>query len=114
MSTETLLSLLPFLIVQIPFLMIYCVGIVLSIVRWKRHPTVSKLCLIAFSSFLLSLSIRNGQQIWIFSAIRREESARTIGTLGAAVGAVASLLTVAGWAILLPAIFGWRSPRPKE
>lgn len=114
MSVESLLSLLPFLIFQVPLALIYCTGVILAVVRWKRHPTVSMLCSIAFVSFLGTVLIHSGQQVWIAISLRREESPADMRIVLTALGVLSSLLTILGWATLLPAIFGWRSARQEQ
>ena len=113
MLTTGLLSLLPALVIQVPLLIIYCAGIILSIVRWKHHPTVSKLCLVSFISFLGTLLIHSGQQVWILTSIGRGVTPATVSGVAIVVGLLTTLLTLLGWATLLPAIFGWRSQNKK-
>ena len=101
--------LLAVLIFQIPFAIIYVVGIILSIVRWRQHPRVSMLCLLAFISFLSTILIHSGMQIFLMASVGREIPSST--TVLFILGLLNSVLSVLGWVLLIPAIFGWRSPR---
>ena len=100
---------------SLPFLLVYSAGIVLSVGFWKRHPMVSLLALTAFLTFFGLLLLNVGLQYWRFVAHDDGEASNQFGT----VFQVAQLLTVVlgtmAWALLLTALFGWRSaPKLQE
>lgn len=92
----------------IPELLVFIVGIILSIVFWKRHPGVSLLCLIAFLIFLGNLLLGSGMNYWIMNG---RENGSPITDIAGVMGVV-TLCRVTfgtiGWILFLTALFGWR------
>ena len=102
-----------FLLSQMPnvsFLIVYCVGIVLALVFWNRHPAVSILCTIAFLIFLGALVMGIGTQIWMTTEAPREMRSEEIGRLLSIAGLIRAVLGTIAWTLLLIALFGWRFP----
>jgi hypothetical protein len=115
MGTGFLSILLSQFAVQVPLYVVWVIGIVLAVVRWRRHPRVSLLLLVALVALLLtSLGLTllrawathqmagpagwTGQQLsWFFSAL---------GLLGV-------LVSAAAWGLTLFAALGWR-PEPVQ
>ncbi len=97
-------------ITNVPFLIVYCVGIVLALLFWKRHPAVSILCIVAFLILLGALITGIGTQIWMTTVASREMRSEEIGRFLSLMGIVRAGLSTVAWALLLTALFGWRSP----
>ncbi len=92
------------------FLIVYFVGIVLALVFWRRHPTVSILCIVAFLILLGALVIGIGTQIWMTAGASRGMRSEEIGRFLSIMGIVRAGLGIVAWTLLLTALFGWRSP----
>ena len=99
---------------QLPQLLVYSLGIILAVVFWSRHPTVSLLCLLAFGAFLASQMIGSGAQFMLFYSADRNMSPEQIGTMMSIVSLVRITIGSTAWALLLIAMFGWRSGRDKK
>ena len=110
MSEANWLSFLLSQITNVPFLIVYCVGIVLALLFWKRHPTVSILCIVAFLILLGSQVLAIGTQFWMTGAASREMRSEEIGRFLSLMGIVRAGLGTVAWTLLLTALFGWRSP----
>ena len=95
---------------NVPFLIVYCVGIVLALLFWNRHPAVSILCIVAFLILLGSQVLGIGTQIWMSAGASREMRSEEIGRFLSIMGIVRALLGTVAWILLLTALFGWRSP----
>ena len=95
---------------NVPFLIVYCVGIVLALLFWNRHPAVSILCIVAFLILLGSQVLGIGTQFWMTGATSRGMSSPEIGQLLSIMGIVRAVLATVAWTLLLTALFGWRSP----
>lgn len=89
---------------RLPYLIIPIVGICICFVRWKQHPKVSSVALVAFL-----LSIVN-EFVWVCFGLWSSlgESRSAIKYL-VVFQCVAFLLYIPSQILLLIAIFGWRS-----
>jgi len=89
---------------EVPLYIVWAVGAILCLVRWRRHSTVSLLALIAILLFFL-LSITGTLTVFVLPVIWRGSLAplTTIRTIVQVFG------SVIGWMLLLAAVFGWRS-----
>lgn len=94
---------------NVPFYIVFVVGMILSVVFWKRHPSVSILSLMAFSLFLGNMFILSGMQYWLMGAHQTDLSAAEIGRIATMLGIIRTLLGSVAWIMLLSALFGWRS-----
>lgn len=93
---------------EIPLYIIWVVGAILCIVRWRRHPTVALLALIAIFLFFLQ-SIVGTLSVYLLPMIWRG----SLATLTAIRVIVQVFLSAIGWMLLLAAILGWRSEPAK-
>lgn len=106
MSTGWITSLLTGLATQIPMLIVYGGAVVLGIVRWKRHPSVSRL-VVSSALFLAVLQIGvtlvySTMGLWLFDTGLPTEYVGWVYTILGASDAFASAL---GHGVLLAAIF---------
>lgn len=93
---------------NLPAIALAIAGIVLALVRWKKHPTVSLVALIAFSLLLATRLISaafSAYQYWQIS----NDGAPVTGFFGIVQGAL-GLMSILSQGLTLLAIFGWRDP----
>ena len=101
------------LLVSIPVLLVWLVGIVLALVFWRRCPTAALLAVIAFA-LLFVVTLMDSYLSMTFLLVYRHErgwSDAQYGTYFAIKSVVASVLRAVAFGLLLPAIFGWRKER---
>lgn len=96
---------------RLPLFLAWLVGIVLSIVFWKRNPKVSLLTLIAI---LLMACISTISTIASSAApMMAEQFGMRVSQIGYIFG-VTNIITIVAetisWGLVLGAIFGWRKP----
>jgi xanthosine utilization system XapX-like protein len=95
---------------NVPFLIVYCVGIVFALLFWNRHPAVSILSIVAFLILIGSQVLGIGTQFWMTGASTRGMSSQEIGQFLSIIGIVRAVLGTVAWILLITALFGWRSP----
>jgi MFS family permease len=107
---DRLVSTFAVFLVQFPVVLVWLIGLVLSLVYWRRHPKVSLLTFIAIAGLLVSSLIGTYLSVWLPVTLQeRGWSANQIGTVIAARGIIGSLIAAVLWGLLIAAIFGWRS-----
>jgi hypothetical protein len=100
-------------VIVIPALVIvWVIGVVLALSRWRRHPRVSLLALLAFAIMLVSRFLG-----WALPPIAHnygwmDDEIRPI--FFAAIGVFTALTSAVAWAFVLCAIFGWRDGPQKQ
>ena len=98
------------LVMQLPVLLVWLVGIALALIRWPKHPMVSALALLAFG---LHLIVRVGAMVsYAFLPRLFTDSdflAEHSDVIFPAMGVVFNSLHAVAWVVLLFALFGWRS-----
>lgn len=88
---------------RLPYWIVPIVGIFISLVRWKHHPNVSSIAMLAFL-----LSIVN-QLVWLcFGLWNSLGESRSAVKYLIVFQCVALLLYIPSQILLLIAIFGWR------
>jgi hypothetical protein len=90
-----------------PLFLVWFVGIFLALTRWRRHPRISLIVLVAIGGFFLSALItpflyRVLVNVW------QPGSAGDIELLFTIVRLCVSLFHAILWGLLLTAIFAWR------
>ncbi len=103
------------LLAQLPVYLVLLVGIILAAVTWQKHPRVSLLATGGLGLILLTALVSNffGSNLPLYLHIRGLP-ARLMGVVLLVVNLARSLLTAAGWALVLWAIFGWRRDNPAQ
>jgi hypothetical protein len=95
-------------LVQAPVWIVWLVGIVFAVVRWRRHSIVSLLTIVALVLLAASTVIGAPAGRLLFDLLRilrvRLPEALLVGFLRLGL----ALLRGLGWALLLVAVFGWR------
>ena len=109
MDTISIILLKSFLLDQIPVFVVWLAGIVLALVRWKRHPKVSLLTIIAFVIFFAEMLFVFYLDVWKLQTL-----SANLEFVSTVINIIESLMTAAAWGLLLVAIFGWRSEKGKN
>ena len=105
LSTTWLVTLLP----QIPVFLVWLVALILALVFWKRHPTVSLLVFIALVTFGVRALVDTYLVSWLpLQASQMGWSAQQIATFYGIKAIVDGLCSALGWALIVVAVFGWR------
>ena len=106
---HTALAVFSNLLVQLPVILVWLVGSILSLSYWRRHPRVSRLTLIAiavlFVESLAGTYLSFGLPLMLSE--RGWHSSR-LGIFLSTVGFVRALVRAGSWGLLLSAIFGRR------
>jgi hypothetical protein len=99
--------------IQTPLVLVWIVGIGLSLVHWRRYPRIAPATCIACTLFIADALVGTLISLLLPSLmVERGQSAAQIGGVFAAVGAVRSLFHAVLWAAILFAIFSGRGPAP--
>jgi hypothetical protein len=97
------------LLVQLPVILVWLVGVILSLSYWRRHPKVSRFTLIAIAVlFVESLA---GTYLSLYLPLTLSERGWNSGRLGillSTVGFARALVRAVSWGLLLAAIFARR------
>lgn len=94
---------------QLPAILLAVVGIIIALVRWKRHPVVSMVALIAFVLLLGSRLISSGLFAYQYWQTSQNAGAPSFMDIYRFVQPVLVLLGFLSQALMILAIFGWRS-----
>jgi hypothetical protein len=114
MSSSPLASHLISLVSAAPLFVVWIVGIVVALVRWRKHPSVSALLAGALLALLvLSLTTRLASFLIIQSSQQPGRSVQATGLYLGILAIAGSLIRTGAWAAVLVALFGWR-PLPGE
>jgi len=103
------------LIPRLPVILVLLAGLIIALVRWKRHRAVSILMIIIFvleTVIILPLSI-----IPMFLAAIQNQtgiSIQQLGLLSAGISIGGNLISALAWALAVVAILGWRTPQSAQ
>jgi hypothetical protein len=98
-----------------PLFIVWAIGIVLALSRWRRHPRVSQFAIIAFAVMIVATVITRIIYILLPVMMRNAYwAASEFGTIYTAIGIVSTLVETVASGLLLWAIFGWREQSKKE
>lgn len=93
----------------LPYLLAYLCGIILAVAFWRRHPTVSLLTLLGFGLLLGNTLLGTLMNVWLMS--RSGASGVSEGVrIFAVINAFRGITGAGAYALLMAAIFGWRTP----
>jgi hypothetical protein len=99
-------ALWPIFIPQLPVYLALLAGIVLALVFWRRHPTVSLLGVIAFVLLLIVGVVGTFLSAYLPITLQRQGlRAADIGYTIGIINLVASVVAAGAWAALLVAFF---------
>ena len=106
---HTAIAIFSNLLVQLPVILVWLVGGILSLSYWRRHPKVSRLTLIAIAVlFVESLA---GMYVSLYLPLMLSERGWNSGQLSivlSTAGFVRALVRAVSWGLLLTAIFARR------
>ncbi len=106
---ENVVPSLSVLLVQAPVILVWLVGLVLSVVFWRRHPRVSLITMIAILGLLTTSILGSLLGMWLPLTFNRSGMPMSqIGMLMGVISIASSLLSAVFWVLLVIAIFGWR------
>lgn len=89
--------------------MVWLVGVILSMVYWRRQPKVSRLTLIAIAIFLVGSLVSTYAVVYVPLMSRdRGWTSAQLSLYFSLFNIVASLMYAVGWGFILAAIFGRR------
>ncbi len=91
---------------SIPYVTVYLVGIVISLVTIGKHTKVSLLALFGFTTLLFVLVFGTALNLWVIHGL--DNSAVDRGRIFQITGIVRSLFSLVAFGFLIAAIFGWR------
>lgn len=97
------------IVVAIPLIAVYVVGLIIAIARWRQHPRVSQLATVALVMLLVERLIGVLMTTMLPLLISRNGmSISDVTGLYAVYGVLSALFTAVAFGILLWALFGWR------
>lgn len=97
---------------QLPVFLALLAGIILALVRWRKHPRISLLALLGFGTLLLLSLVFTGLAAWLPGwLIQRGLAAARLGRYIAVLNGLRSLLAAVGWVFLIAAVFSGRGPQ---
>ena len=112
---NTLVTILSTIVISLPAIIVWVIGIALALSRWRRHPRVSQFALIACAVMIINTVANRSLTIWMPLAMRDYGwTAVQIGSFFTAIGIITSLISATAWTLVICAIFGWRDQRQKE
>src|SRR5262245_54518364 len=97
----------------VPLVLVGLAGLIVALVRWRRHPGVSLLTTIAlglyFANFVVSLPLMR----WLvrrdhYGTASPDELIRQLDSISFAFNLASGITAAASYALLLCAAFGWR------
>jgi len=98
-----------------PNLIVWLAGVGLALARWRRHPRVSLLALIAFIVLIVFATLSRFLSVWLPMTMRDEGwTAAQLGSVLTIIGAVTALINASAWILVLCAIFGWRAGQRQQ
>jgi|GEM_PF-669268 len=120
MDADRLFDLFRSYLEQLPSLLTLLACIVFAIIRWKRHPKVSMVVVIALGYLLLhqlifTIVYQIGVHNWVMAAYRTgssEETRTVVERVYLVVGLISNAAAAIGYGVLLAGIFMQRKPAP--
>ncbi len=111
MVDNDILTSLGFLLAEIPVLLVWTAGLVIAVVRWRQHPRVSLLTVIALILMLVNLLVGMLLNILIPTWLSAQGSDSSEIILFFTVkGFIQAVISAVAFGLLLAALFGWRKP----
>jgi hypothetical protein len=112
---NTLVTILSTIVISLPAIIVWVIGIALALSRWRRHPRVSQFALIACAVMIINTVANRSLTIWMPLAMRDYGwTTVQIGSIFTVIGIITALISATAWALVICAIFGWRDQRQKE
>jgi hypothetical protein len=103
------------LMMAVPNVLVWLIGIILAVSRWRRHPRVSQISVVAFVIMIVITIISRFLNALLPMAMHdRGWTSDQIGSIFTVVGAITTLTSAVVWALVLWAIFGWRNGQQQQ
>ena len=97
------------LVLQLPVLIVWGAAVLLAVVRWQRHPTVSLLVIAAALVYgCAAVSAWFGNR-WLLTGLPTMGAAVPRHLLAWGIGLGLAVLRALAWVLLFVAVFGWRN-----
>ncbi len=104
-----LLGTLSICLIQLPVILVWLVGVCLSLIYWQRHPKVSLLTLGAIVILSVEMFGSTFLNLWLPQRLRSTGWNSSLSALFyQVVGIVEALIRAVAWGFLIAAIFRWR------
>ena len=97
------------LIVQSPILLVWLVGFVIAVARWRKHPKVSALTIAALVLYFLGASGNTLASRALTGAFQGLGLGMPSTLMWTAVRLGLAAVKATAWALMLVAVFAWRS-----
>jgi hypothetical protein len=113
------MALVPYIFTQfltwLPLYLLWLLGIILALVRWQRHPTVSILAGLAFVILIVNSMASTFTTAWLPGYLQTGQnySAEQVASVLLVVRVFFNLISALAWALILVAIFAERN-RPER
>ncbi len=101
---ESFVASLSSLLVQLPVFLVWFAGILVGIIRWPKHPKVSRLITVAVALFFLGSVVSTFINAWVPYNLDHQQIAQVFMIKGL----IHSLLDAVLWGIVFVAVFAWR------
>lgn len=112
---NTLVTILSAIVISLPVIIVWVIGIALALSRWRRRPRVSQFALIACAVMIINTVANRSLTIWMPLAMRDYGwTTVQIGSIFTVIGIITALISATAWALVICAIFGWRDQRQKQ
>jgi hypothetical protein len=108
---NTIIPSLSVLLIQLPVLLVWLVGLVLAIVYWKRHPRVSLLALIGLAGLFIANVLGSLVSLWLPLIVEQTGlpgGMQQYALINAIRTIAGSLISAVFWVLVIAAIFGGR------
>jgi hypothetical protein len=94
-----------------PVYIVWLIGIVLALMRWRKHPQVSLMIVLALGMMLVTSIIFQYLYIWLPRRLLDGDlSSMSITRVYTVLGVIHSSVSAVGFGLLLVALFRWRHP----
>jgi hypothetical protein len=111
------MALVPYVFSQfltwLPLYLLWMLGIILAMIRWQRHPTVSIQAALAFVILIVNSMASTVAYAWLPGYLQKGQnySAEQVGYVLTAVRVFFNLVSAVAWVLILVAIFAERNRR---
>jgi hypothetical protein len=100
---------LPYILLQLPTILILLAGIAMAAMRWKKHSRISLLALIGFVLLLLAMLLGLSSSLSATFMMQMGMSMSGYATFVAVISVARSVFEIIGFGLLVAAIFNGRS-----
>jgi hypothetical protein len=103
------------LLIQMPVVtLVWLVGLILAVVRWRQHPGVSLIAIFAIALYFMISVVSPFYPMLFELLVRSGRTTDQADHIFMMVDILLSLLKAGTWILILAAIFGWRRGKEKS